>query len=583
MRNLKIGKKLLVVFSIVLGLLVISMVVSIVNLVNIGEQIENFISHPYTVQNAANQMNAAFERQQKFIYRALSNDSQTITQESITEANAAGELIQSLLPEIQESFLGDQTIIQEIKEHLDTVAPMGDHVLSLAGENKNAEAAAYMENNNIPIIKEIKTELDKLIATADETATTMVTSLNSAQTTATLILILLGVGSVAVSVLFGLYITKGISRPVQELESAAKKMARGELKVDIQYQSKDELGSLAESMREVTTKVSYYMGEITDAMSQLANGDLNVKNRETFLGDFRPVQLAIRQLIGSLNDTLSQINQSAEQVSSGAEQVSGGAQELSQGATEQASSIEQLAASINEISSQVQNNASNAREANEKALQTGDELTQSNQRMEQMVHAMDEITASSNEIGKIIKTIEDISFQTNILALNAAVEAARAGEAGKGFAVVADEVRNLASKSAEASKSTSALIANSLQSVENGAKIADETAQSLLTAVENAKQVTEMVERITQASAEQATAVEQVTQGIDQISSVVQTNSATAEESAAASEELSGQAQMMRQLVGQFKLKETSSAPAVSAPPVESYQSETEFASGDKY
>ena len=582
MRNLKIGKKLLVVFAVVLSLLIISMAVSIVNLMSIGDQIENFVQHPYEVQMNAMEMKAAFERQQKFIFRSMSYDSESITQDAIAQAEQAGTDVRALLPVIREAFLGDQTIIDRIEDYLEQLNPMRERVLELAGQNKNTEAAAYMDANNIPIIEKINTELDSLITTANNTATTMVISLNSAQNTALLILTILGIASVAISVFFGVYITRGISRPVQELENAAEKMAKGELKVDIQYQSKDELGNLAASMRDMVKKIAYYMDSISGMMAQLAQGNCDVKHAEDFEGDFRPVQLSIRQLVDNLNETLSQINQSAEQVSSGAEQVSGGAQELSQGATEQASSIEQLAASINEISSQVQNNASNAREANEKALQTGDELTQSNQRMEQMVHAMDEITASSNEIGKIIKTIEDIAFQTNILALNAAVEAARAGEAGKGFAVVADEVRNLASKSSEASKNTSALIENSLQSVENGAKIADETAKSLLTAVENAKQVTEMIDRITRASNQQATAVEQVTQGIDQISSVVQTNSATAEESAAASEELSGQAQMMRQLVGQFKLRENAGA-SVSAVSYEEEYTAPASDMADKY
>ena len=231
------------------------------------------------------------------------------------------------------------------------------------------------------------------------------------------------------------------------------------------------------------------------------------------------------------------------------------AQALSQGATEQASSIEELAATITEMSGQIQNNAQSALQASQTVDGVGEKILESNQQMQTMTKAMGEISASSSEIGKIIKTIEDIAFQTNILALNAAVEAARAGEAGKGFAVVADEVRSLASKSSDASKSTAALIENSLKAVENGTRIADETAQSLLSVVEGTKEIASQINQIAAASSEQSKGAAQVQLGIDQIPNVVQTNSATAEESAAASEELSGQAQMLKTLISKFKLR----------------------------
>ena len=228
---------------------------------------------------------------------------------------------------------------------------------------------------------------------------------------------------------------------------------------------------------------------------------------------------------------------------------------MSQGATEQASSIQELAASITEISNQVNQNAENAENASKKATNVGDQIISSNEHMQEMTSAMKEISEKSSQIGKIIKTIEDIAFQTNILALNAAVEAARAGEAGKGFAVVADEVRSLASKSAEASKDTSLLIEGSIQAVNKGTEIADITASQLLEVVSGAKDIVTTIDNIANASKQQANSVRQVTVGVDQISSVVQTNSATAEESAAASEELSGQAQILKELVNRFRLK----------------------------
>lgn len=370
-----------------------------------------------------------------------------------------------------------------------------------------------------------------------------------------LTLVILSVAILVLLIIVLMMRIKKLTAPIGILTENVREFSQGDLDVNITVKTNDEIGVLADSinftirsLQEIVRNISYIIGEIAD-------GNLVLNVEGDYIGDFKPIKDALERIVSSLNSTLGQINISSEQVSSGSEQVSSGAQNLSQGATEQASSIEELAATINEISQHIEENAQNASQANSRASAVGEEARESNQRMQDMLKAMDEISSSSGEIGKIIKTIEDIAFQTNILALNAAVEAARAGEAGKGFAVVADEVRNLASKSAEASKNTSILIENSLKSVEDGTKIADETAESLASVVGGVTEVTETIQIISNASNEQAEAITQVKQGIDQISSVVQTNSATAEESAAASEELSSQAEMLKTLVGQFKTK----------------------------
>lgn len=275
-----------------------------------------------------------------------------------------------------------------------------------------------------------------------------------------------------------------------------------------------------------------------------------------YLGEFASIKASGNKIIGTLNDALSQIHRASNQVASGSEQVSSGAQSLSQGATEQASSIEELAATINELSEQVKQTAQNSSDINVLIEAAGNGVEGSNQQMKEMMSAMTRINESSSEIEKIIKTIEDIAFQTNILALNAAVEAARAGTAGKGFAVVADEVRSLASKSAEAAKDTTVLINHSLEAVAEGNRIARETQISLLNVVEKAQKITVGMAKITEAASMQAEGIAQVTTGVDQISSVVQTNAATAEESAATSQELSSQSSLLKDLVGRFRLKD---------------------------
>ncbi len=349
-----------------------------------------------------------------------------------------------------------------------------------------------------------------------------------------------------------------VIKPVREFSFVASQIADGKLDQSIKFSSRDEFGELAQNFNKTVSRLRDYVNyidEISKVLDQVAAGDLMFELTYDYAGEFEKIKNSLEYISTSLNQTLGQIGEAADQVAAGSEQVSSGAQALSQGATEQASAVEELAATINEISNQVSDNAGSAREANEKMEVLGQEIGQSNSQMQQMIAAMREISDSSGQIEAIIKTIEDISFQTNLLALNAAVEAARAGAAGKGFAVVADEVRNLASKSAEAAKNTTSLIQSSIDAVKRGTKLADETAQSLEAVVSEARSVVQVVEKISEASKQQADSIVQVTQGVDQIASVVQTNSATAEESAAASEELSGQAHVMKELVGQFRLR----------------------------
>lgn len=366
---------------------------------------------------------------------------------------------------------------------------------------------------------------------------------------------------VSVIVLFGLivlFLWKIVIHPVHKIDRVAQRIAEGNLDEFIEYHSRDELGLLASNFNKTVARLKEYIdyiGEISSVLEKMASGNLDISLKYEYTGDFSRIKEALEHISEEFNHTLGDIHQSAEQVSSGAEQVAVGAQALSQGTIEQASSVEELANTLSAVVEQVKLNAIHAVKANEKADDVGKEVIRSNEQMQEMLKAMKEIDGASNEISKIIKTIEDIAFQTNILALNASVEAARAGMAGKGFAVVANEVRSLANKSQEASKNTAIFIENSYQATENGMRIATEAAESLFEVVKGVEEVADSIKKISKDSEEQVVSLEQINVGVDQITSVVHSNSSTAEESAAASEELSAQATIMNQLVNQFQLK----------------------------
>lgn len=364
---------------------------------------------------------------------------------------------------------------------------------------------------------------------------------------------------IAISFVITMRLARMISMPVLEIQTATSKLSEGILNTEVTYHSKDELGLLADNVRTAFADLNAYISDLSRGLSAIADNDLTVRPEIEYKGDFIALRDHIYQLIFNLNHTLGKINEAAEVVMMSSKNVATGAQVLSQGCFEQESSVEKLAEVVNSIHEKMQYMAQDAEQATQKANAVGGEMTASNNEMKEMIQAMDEISKSSQGIEKIIKTIEDIAFQTNILALNAAVEAARAGTAGKGFAVVADEVRSLAGKSAEASHESTALIQRSLQAVKNGTRIADQTAKSLITAVSGAEEVIESIRHISTAATAQAEHLTQVTQELDHISQVVQSNTATAEENAASGEELAGQADLLKRLVAQYKLDQAMS------------------------
>lgn len=368
--------------------------------------------------------------------------------------------------------------------------------------------------------------------------------------------------AIIVSVLFALFLIRGIVRPIKELNNTAQKIAEGDLDVTVSCHSHDEIGTLAKSISLTITRLREYIdyiNEITNVLNEIASGNLAFELQQEYSGEFSKIKDSLQNINHSLNHTLLEISYASNQVSNGSAQVAASAQTLSHGTTQQAASVQEISATIHAISNQVQQNAQNAQDAHSLASEAGARLLESNQYMQEMTAAMKNITETSAKISLIVKTVEDIASQTNILALNAAVESARAGETGKGFAVVADEVRSLAVKVGSATKDISLLVDNSISAIHNGTSIVEKTEKALETVVENSLVMEEKIQNIATASEEQAQTLVQVNQGIEQISTVVQSNSQTAQEEAAASEEMSSQAQALQNLISHFHLEDATS------------------------
>ncbi len=451
----------------------------------------------------------------------------------------------------------EQAMIDEMSALSNNLVPLEENAMANVQEGRLQEALDYVYGKDYSTaITQINAIKEQFLATLDTRTKEDIQKLNQRSTFIRL-LIILSMVLVGCIQLIVMYVTrKRILKPIIAVRDQMSEISTGNLSADFALESDtSEIGMLVDSIHETKNELKKYIHDIDSKLAQMAAGKMDLTIDNNYLGEFLPIQNALSQILDSLNYALLQINQTAGLVSDESEQVASDAQILSNGATEQASAIEELSASIQELSGQVKSTSQDADDARKSSIDLAGKLQACSKKMEELTSAMEDISQSSQQISGIIKTIEDISFQTNILALNASVEAARAGDLGKGFAVVADEVQSLANKSSIAAKDITKLIENSMELVKHGTTLSGDTTEALSVGVTGSQNTAELIQKIADSAQQQAMSLEQLTAGVDQISDVVHTNTVTAEKSASSASELYKQAGELKRSVQKFQLR----------------------------
>ena len=556
-RKLKVGTKLKYTFTTVIVTLAIAVVVSLVSIVKMNVDTYKFYKEAYANSTLQMEIRKDIQLVGKYILWSMTTDDTGSTQSYSNLAQKYADQVGKNVTALEKSY-NDKKKVAELKDAIEELKKQRAAVVELAKRNKNDEALALFNSDYNDATEKIQDILVDIGKVASAEAKSQYTSARVTGLVSIILMILIGAGTVAFSTVIRTTITGIMLKPIQELESAAEKLKAGQLDVEINYESPDELGKLAGNFRQACKTLEVIVQDTSYLLGEMAEGNFNVSsnNAQIYIGNFRQQYESISKLKHELSDTLTQINEASEQVASGSGQLAGGAQALAEGATDQAGAVEELTATVESVSGIAESSAESASGAYQMVRTAVEQADQSREELQALTNAMERISSTSQEIQNIIGSIEEIASQTNLLSLNASIEAARAGEAGKGFAVVADQIGKLAGDSAQAAVNTRDLIEKSLQEIENGNQITEKTVAALNKILESMNDFANAVKGASESSTEQANMLKQIEQGIEQISSVVQSNSAAAEETSATSQELSAQSEGLKNLVGRFKLAE---------------------------
>ncbi|NRY60223.1 methyl-accepting chemotaxis protein [Clostridium beijerinckii] len=555
--NYPINTKFKITFSAILGLTSFLMAVVICIILFISSQTNSLYNGPYKVSETISNIRVNLQTIKMDMFRSITETDPGIKNFYLEQADTESIALAKNIEILKEIHKGDPSLLNEFLSNVKDLDDKREKLSDLLKSKTNQAVMKVSQDAYSSQIKESEECILKLFKSSQEDANSFVTNSNTYRNISLISITFIMIILIVISLLLIRVLNDVLLEGINHIKDIAKNLARGNLKINTEYNAKDEMGEMSRDLSNSIGMLLSYINDITSTLERLADGDLDIHLDTSieYIGDFNPIQKSIKNIIDSLNIIFHNMDQSISLISNGSEQLSSTTQILSEGSINQAGAVEELFNSFKKILQKVNNTTNNADKAKSFSINVKHIVKEGNEKMQILMESMKEITICSKQIAEIIKAIEEIASQTNLLALNAAIEAARAGEAGKGFAVVADEVRNLAEQSAEAVNNTSKIIKNSLHVVANGEKLATETAAALDIIVKNVDDTTNLVKEIAVASEDQTEAITEMTSKVDQISQVVQTNSATAEELAASTEELASQSQIIKTEILKYTLK----------------------------